>query len=81
MSNPESQGEKANSADDTVSSTGRVWQAVYTTARLAGQIIFSSRASELMLFLRHCGSVYWSGKLLCVGLHENSVNPAYLFIS
>lgn len=72
--------EKVNSADNTVSSTGSMWQEVYTTACLAKRIIFSSRATELMLFHSHPGSAYWPVKLPCCGLHEHSVNPAYLFI-
>ena len=80
MANPQSLGEKVNSADNTVSSTGSMWQEVYTTACLAKRIIFSSRATELMLFHSHPGSAYWPVKLPCCGLQEHSVNPAYLFI-
>lgn len=80
MPNPQSLREKVNSADNTVSSTGCMWQEVYTTACLAKRIIFSSRATELMLFHSHPGSAYWPVKLPCCGLREHSVNPAYLFI-
>lgn len=78
MPNPHSL--KVNSADSTVSSTGSMWQEVYTTACLVKRIIFSSRATELMLFHSHPGSAYWSVKLPCCILDEHSVNPTYLFI-
>lgn len=80
MPNPQSLREKLNSADNTVSSTGSMRQGVYATACLAKRIIFSSRATELMLFHSHPGSAYWPVKLPCCGLHEHSVNPAYPLI-
>lgn len=70
--------EKVNSADNTVSSTGSMWQEVYTTTCPAKRILFTSRATELTLFHSHRGSAYWSVKLPCHGLHVHHC-AAYLF--
>lgn len=43
--------EKVNSTCNTVSSAGSTWQEVYTTPCLGKWIIFSSRTSEVMLFI------------------------------
>lgn len=66
--NPQSLRGKVNSADNTVSSAGSMQQEVYTAACPAKRIIFSSRATEPMLFHSHPGSAYWPVKLPCCGL-------------
>lgn len=66
--NPQSLRGKVNSADNTVSSAGSMRQEVYTAACPAKRIIFSSRATEPMLFHSHPGSAYWPVKLPCCGL-------------